>query len=104
MSNVIELNDQNFDSVVVASETPVLVDFSATWCGPCRTLSPIIDKLAEEVGDSAKVCKVDVDLSPELANKFEIRSLPTIIAFKKGEVAGKLLGLSTKEKLVDLLK
>ena len=97
------LNETNFDAEVLNSEIPVLVDFAATWCGPCRALAPVLDKLSADVGVSAKVVKVDIDESPELANRYEIRSLPTILVFKKGEITGKILGLTTKEKLSDLL-
>ncbi len=99
---VLHLNSSNFDSTI-SSPKPVLVDFWAPWCGPCRMLGPTIDALAEEVGDSALVCKVDVDQSPEIAQKFGVNQIPTIIFFKNGERVG-AAGMSSKDSLLAKLK
>ncbi len=91
------LNSSNFDAVI-SLDKPVLVDFWAPWCGPCKMLAPTIDALADEMGDSAAVCKVNVDESPELAQRFGIHSIPTIIFFRKGERVG-AAGMTTKDAL-----
>lgn len=98
-----ELNDSNFDAEIDAS-VPVLVDFWATWCGPCRMLAPTIDKIAEQLGDAAKVCKVNVDDSPELAAKFGVMSIPTLIVFKNGAVAEKMVGVQPAGTILAALK
>ena len=84
---VIHLNSDNFDKTI-NSDKPVLVDFWATWCGPCRMLGPTIEALAEEMGDKALVCKLDVDQSPEIADNFGITAVPTLIFFRKGQKIG----------------
>ena len=96
MGNALELTDENFQTEVLQSETPVLVDFSATWCGPCRQLSPIIDELAKEYDGKVKVGKVDVDQAQETAGKFEIRSVPTVLFFKGGKKVDSLVGANSK--------
>lgn len=99
---VLHLNSSNFDAAV-ASAKPVLVDFWAPWCGPCRMLSPTIDELAETVGDKAVICKVNVDEAPDIAQKFGVNQIPTIIFFKKGERIG-VSGMATKDALIAKLK
>lgn len=101
--NVIELNDINFDAEVLQAKEPVLVDFGATWCGPCRALSPIIDKLADEHVGKVKVAKVDIDDAPGVARRYGVRSVPTVIFFEGGEKKGQHVGLTNKETLVKLL-
>ena len=101
--NVIELNDTNFDSEVLKADVPVLVDFSATWCGPCKVLAPIVDKLADESGGKYKVGKVDIDESPSVTAKYGIRGVPTVIVFKAGEKSGQHVGVTNRETLVKLL-
>ena len=101
-SKVIHLNSSNFDSTI-ASDKPVLVDFWAPWCGPCRMLGPTIDALADEVGDSALICKLDVDQSPEIAQKFGVNAIPTIIFFRKSQRVG-ASGMASKEELKAKLK
>ena len=93
----IHLNSDNFDSVV-NSDKPVLVDFFATWCGPCKMLAPTIEALANDVGNSAFVCKLDVDEAPEIAEKFGINAVPTIIFFKNGQKVG-ISGMASKDVL-----
>ena len=96
------LNSSNFDSTI-AEDKPVLVDFWAPWCGPCRMLGPTIDALAEEMGDKAVICKVNVDESPELASKFGINQIPTILFFRKSQRVG-ASGPASKEALKEKLR
>jgi thioredoxin 1 len=96
-------NDLNFDEEVLKSETPVLVDFTATWCGPCKALAPIVDQLAEELEGTVKVGKLDVDDSPGTAGKYGVRGVPTVMVFRNGERAAQHVGLTTKQKLKDLV-
>lgn len=103
MANVEHLVDSNFNEKVLNSEKPVLVDFFATWCGPCKMLGPIIEKVGEEANGKYDVYKVDVDQSPATAQKYGIMSIPTVILFKNGEVAEKIVGLTNKAKLEDAL-
>lgn len=102
--NVIELSDQSFDTEVIKSEVPVLVDFTATWCGPCKALAPIVEKIANEHTGKYKVTKVDIDDCPAIAQKYGIRSVPTILVFKAGEKKGQHVGVTTKENLIKLLE
>lgn len=104
MSNLIHLNDDNFDEVINGSDVPVIVDFSASWCGPCKVLTPVIEGLAAELNGTAKVCKVDIDEAPLSAQKHGIRSVPTIIAFKSGERVKSAVGLVPKAKLLELIQ
>ena len=102
--NVIELNDENFDAEVSKSQQPVLVDFGATWCGPCKVLAPIVEKLADENVGKYKICKVDIDDAPKISAKFGVKSVPTILVFKNGEKSAQHVGLTNKEKLLTLLQ
>ncbi|WP_437925922.1 thioredoxin [Sorangium sp. So ce291] len=101
--NVHTLNDENFESEVLKSSVPVLVDFTATWCGPCKQLAPIVDKIADDFQGKVKVAKLDIDSAPAMTRKYGVRSVPTVIVFKDGEEAGKQVGLASREKLVKLL-
>ena len=96
----IELNEKNFESEVVASDVPVLVDFWATWCGPCQMLAPVVAEIAQEREGKLKVGKVNVDESPELAAKFGVMSIPAIFLFKGGKVAAQATGFMRKDDLV----
>ena len=95
----VTVNSNNFEEEVLNSELPVLVDFWATWCGPCRMLSPVIAKLAEEKEGSLKVAKINVDENPELARQYGIRSIPTVMLFRNGELINTSMGYMPKEKL-----
>lgn len=99
----IMITSENFDRTVMQSEKTVLIDFWAGWCGPCRMLAPIIDEVAEEYADTVTVGKINVDEQPQLAAAFGVESIPTLIAFKNGVPLGALVGLQTKESVVDLI-
>ena len=96
------LSKDNFESEVLNSDKPVIVDFWAEWCGPCKKLGPIIAQIAEEKADSVKVCKLNVDAEMEIAAKYSIQSIPTDILFKNGEVANTSVGLKSKDDLIAL--
>ena len=98
--NVIELTDATFDEVVHGSEEPVLVDFWAPWCGPCKMMSPIMEEIAEEYTEKSKICKLNTDDARDSAMEFGISAIPTIILFKGGQVQKKWVGLSSKKDLV----
>lgn len=102
--NIHVFNDLNFETDVLASKVPVLVDFTATWCGPCKLLAPLVDQLASELGDKVKVGKLDVDDSPLTAGKHGVRSVPTVMVFKNGQRSALHIGLTTKQKLLALLE
>ncbi len=101
--NVLDLTAANFDNEVLKSDKPVLIDFWATWCMPCRMVAPTIEALAGEMGDKAKVCKVNVDEEPDLAGKFGIMSIPTVIVIKNGKITAKGVGAQSKQAYVDML-
>lgn len=101
--SVIELNKDNFEKEVMEAEVPVLIDFGANWCGPCRMMSPVIDKIAEEMGDKVKVCKVNVDENHELAEKYEIMTIPAFIIVKNGAETGRTIGVQPKEDILKLI-
>lgn len=102
-SNIVEVVDSAFDEEVMESEVPVLVDFWAPWCGPCRALSPVIEEISEDYEGSVKVGKVNVDENPETTMKFRIRSIPTLIVFKNGEVAEQIVGAVPKSEIEKIL-
>jgi len=102
--NVYEVSDQTFDSEVLKSGTPVLVDFWAAWCGPCQALGPTIETVAAEYEGRVKVCKVNVDDNPNVAARYGIRSIPTIFLFRGGQNVGQLVGNVPKAVIAELLK
>ncbi len=99
----IEVSDSNFNELVINADKPVLVDFWAEWCGPCRMVTPIVAELAEEYKDRAVVAKMDVDSNPETSMKFGIRNIPTILFFKNGEIVDKQVGAVPKTILASKL-
>ncbi len=99
---ILTLTNDNFDEVI-GGDTPVLVDFWAVWCGPCRMFAPIVEEFAQEHADKVLVGKVNVDEEPELARRFRVMSIPTAMLFKGGEAAATLVGVQPKEKLEELL-
>jgi thioredoxin 1 len=102
--NVQEFNDLNFDAEVIQSDVPVLVDFSATWCGPCKAIAPLVGQLADEYAGKIKVGTIDIDDSPGIAQRFGIRGVPTLYIFKGGEVVGKMVGAAPKQNIAQLME
>jgi len=101
---VIPVNDINFDSEVLKSAIPVLVDFSATWCGPCRAIAPLVGQLAGEYDGRVKVTTVDIDESPATAQKYGIRGVPTLLVIKGGQVVAQQVGAAPKAKIAALME
>ena len=99
----LQITDASFDEVVLKSDKPVLVDFWATWCGPCRMLGPVIEELATEYEGRVVVGKVDVDNNQEFAAKYGLRNIPTVLVFKDGEVVGRQVGVAPKKIYTDAL-
>ncbi len=102
--SVLTITKENFESEVLGSDVPVLIDFWATWCGPCKMLSPLVDEVGEESDGSYKVGKVNVDEQEALARQFRVMSIPTLISFKNGEVYKKSVGVVEKDAILDLVK
>jgi thioredoxin 1 len=101
--NVLEINDLNFEKEVLQSAEPFLLDFSAVWCGPCKMLAPIVEKIADENLGRVRVGKLDIDDSPGVAAKFGIRGVPTVLVFKGGRESGRHVGVTNKETLLKLI-
>lgn len=98
-----KITKENFESEVMKSDVPVLIDFWAPWCGPCRMVGPIVDEVAEEVAGKAKVCKINVDEEPELASSFRVMSIPTLAVIKDGKVASIEVGAKSKDAIKKML-
>lgn len=101
---IVEVTTATFEAEVLKSDIPVLLDLWAPWCGPCKALTPIIEKLEAEVGDKAKICKLNIDENPEIASKYSIMSIPTLLIFSKGVVAEQLVGLMPQAKIMAKLQ
>ena len=104
MSKPQVVSDQNFETEVIKSDTPVLVDFWAAWCGPCRMVAPVLEEIANEQGEKVKIAKLDVDANPITAGRFGVRSIPTMILFKNGREAQRVVGYMPKEKLLQQIQ
>lgn len=100
----LQITESNFEAEVLQSPVPVLIDFWATWCGPCKMISPIVDQVANELAGSAKVAKVDVDQAAELARRFGVRNVPTLIFIKNGEEVDRVVGATSKDNILAKLR
>jgi thioredoxin 1 len=103
MADLLNITDDNFETEVLQSNEPVLIDFWAVWCGPCRMIAPIVEEMSGEYAGKAKIAKLDVDANPNVAMKYGIRSIPTILIFKDGKVVEQIVGAVPKQKLVNAL-
>lgn len=97
--NITDLSADSFDSAIAEKGLPVLVDFWAPWCGPCKMIAPILEELATEANGKIKICKVNVDNNSQLANRFQIRAIPTLLLFRDGKVETQIVGMTSKEDL-----
>lgn len=102
--NIIELKENNFDETLTGAENPVLVDFWAEWCGPCKALAPILEEIAAEYKDTLTIAKVNVDDSPTLAQRYKVMSIPTLIRFEDGEQTKTMVGASSKKEILKTLE
>jgi thioredoxin 1 len=100
--SILKITKENFEAEVLNSDKPVLLDFFATWCGPCRMVGPILEEIAQE-NESIKVCKIDVDQDPELANRFKVSSIPLLVVMQNGKVVNQALGAKPKDQILKLL-
>lgn len=103
MSNVVEVSDQSFDAEVIKSAIPVLVDFWAPWCGPCRMIAPVVAELAEEYAGRIKVVKVNVDDNKEAAMRYNVRGIPNLLLFKNGESVDQIVGAVPKQEMINAI-
>lgn len=103
MANVLEITDGNFEQEVAKSTVPVLIDFTATWCGPCKMLAPVIEEIAGEYQGRIKVGKLDIDDNQAIAQKFQIRGVPTVLLFNNGRVVDQMVGVAPKSKFQNML-
>lgn len=101
---MLEITSQNFEAEVMQSDLPVLVDFWAPWCGPCKALGPTVEKIAKETEGKVKVAKCNIDLSPDIATRLSIMSIPTLMVFHEGQVVAQVIGLVQKDKIMDKLR
>ncbi len=104
MSQVIHLTDSTFQQEVLESPIPVVVDFWATWCAPCRIIAPIVEEIAKEYDGKLKVCKLDVDSNPNSAITYGVRSIPTLLYFKNGKLLGQTIGAVSKNKIIEQIE
>lgn len=104
MAHPVAISDASFENEVVNAQNPVLVDFWAEWCGPCRMIAPILETISDEYSDSLKITKLDVDNNPQTAMKFGVQSIPTLILFKDGQPVERIIGYMPKERLLQKIK
>src|SRR5438270_10094216 len=102
--SLVTITDTNFDSEVLKSSQPVLIDFWATWCAPCRAIAPVVEQLAKDYAGKLKVAKVDIDQNPKVPTQYDVRSIPTLLVFKGGKVVGQIVGAVPRAKIEDLIK
>ncbi|MDP4651021.1 MAG: thioredoxin TrxA [Haliea sp.] len=102
--HIVHVSDASFDADVLSADLPVLVDFWAEWCGPCKMIAPVLDEIASEYAGKLKVCKVDVDANPDIPPKFGIRGIPTLILFKGGSAEATKVGALSKSQLIEFIK
>ncbi len=102
--SIINLTQDNFSSEVEQADKTVLVDFWAEWCGPCKMIAPVLDEIADEKADLVKICKVDVDANPALAQQFSVQAIPTLLIFKGGQVVSQIVGMTSKADLIAKLE
>ena len=102
--NIVEVTDSNFQTEILGSKLPVLVDFWATWCAPCRAIAPHVEALAKDYDGKVRVGKCDIDSNPEVATQYDIRSIPTLLVFKDGKVAGQVVGAVPRAKIEEMIK
>ena len=102
--NIFEVTDSNFATEILKSPVPVLVDFWAVWCAPCRAIAPHVDAIANDYAGKVRVGKLDIDANPEIPGQFEVRSIPTLLLFKEGKVVGQIVGAVPKAKVEDMVK
>jgi thioredoxin 1 len=104
MSKPIELSDSTFEDEVLEADTPILVDFWADWCGPCKMIAPVVEELAGEFDGRVRVGKLDVDANPNAMNAYQVASIPTLILFKDGEPVERIVGVTSKQKLAQAME
>jgi thioredoxin 1 len=102
--NMVAITDATFDAEVLKSSTPVLIDFWAQWCAPCRAIAPMVDALAKEYAGKLKVVKIDIDSNPKTPTQYDVRSIPTLMLFKNGKVIGQIVGATPRPKVEELIK
>lgn len=100
--SVLSVNENNFEEVI-KTDKPILIDFWASWCGPCRMMSPVIDEIAEEMGETVRVCKINIDEEKNLAVKYNVMSIPTFIVLKNGKEVGRTIGVQDKNEIIKMI-
>ena len=104
MADVMEVTDQSFEQEVLQADTPAIIDFWAEWCGPCRAIAPIVSELAAEYGDRVKIVKMDIDSNPATPGRYNVRAIPTVLAFKGGQVVGQISGARPRADFKEMVE